>query len=96
MKCFCKGAIVGMIAGSIVTAVAISKDKNFYNMVKDKVDIASKKVSKFTENMKKKIENKIKENKEKQEKKEQIHDEIQTTLEQTENYNPCCGNNCNC
>jgi predicted negative regulator of RcsB-dependent stress response len=90
MKTFCKGAIFGMIAGAGLVSVAIVKDKNFYNMVKEKVDKASCKMSKMVD----KIKNKIEENK----KKEKICDENcnsdnKKIDEQTEQKYKDCQNN---
>ncbi|MBQ8425560.1 MAG: hypothetical protein IJX17_06025 [Clostridia bacterium] len=88
MKTFCKGAIFGMIAGASLMSVAIVKDKNFYNMVKEKVDKASCKMSKMVE----KIKTKIEENK----KKEKNFDENYKNENQVvkEQFNDCQNNGC--
>ena len=52
MDCFCKGTIVGLITGMVVGAIVVSKNKNLSNMIKEKSEICSKKISKVASKLK--------------------------------------------
>ena len=52
MDCFCKGTVVGLVTGMVAGAIIVSKNKNLSNMIKEKSDIAGKKISKFASKVK--------------------------------------------
>ena len=55
---FCRGAILGMLAGATITAVSIANNKKFYSILKDKNEIAKKKLSNFAGKIKQKLDEK--------------------------------------
>lgn len=86
MNMFCKGVLVGTITGMAVATVAISKNKNLYNFMKEKVECASNKISKLSQKLKKNME-------EKMASKSSNSQEI----DQNQNCNPTCeSSNCTC
>ena len=52
MDCFCKGTTFGLIAGMLVGAIIVAKNKNLSNMIKEKSEIAGKKISEVANSVK--------------------------------------------
>ena len=53
MKNFCSGLLVGTIVGAVTGMVVVAKNKNLSNMIKEKSEIASKKISNFANKIRK-------------------------------------------
>lgn len=98
MKYFCKGAICGLIAGSVISSIVVAKNKNLSNMIKEKTEIISKKMAKLT--------SKIKEGLSKDEKTDEKCTEkcvdnsnVSSMISNRQNFGQDCGcgsiNNCN-
>ena len=97
MNLFCKGVILGMISGATLASVSIVKDKNFYTLVKDKVEMSENKISKMVNKIKKKIEedNKKKENKQSEQNENSVVDQNES-LDCHNLGSGCCEKNNNC
>lgn len=53
MKNFCSGLLVGTIVGAVTGMIVVAKNKNLSNMIKEKSEIATKKISNFAKKVKK-------------------------------------------
>lgn len=51
MECFCKGVLVGMIAGVCIGAVIVAKNKKLSNKIKDGLDTAEGKIKEIKEDL---------------------------------------------
>ena len=54
MENFCKGLLLGMMAGILVGAITVAKNKKLSGMVKEKTEIVEKKISDVAEKLKEK------------------------------------------
>lgn len=52
MKFFCKGLVCGLVTGMITGAIVVSKNKNLSSKIKEKTEIAERKIADFSSKVK--------------------------------------------
>ena len=55
MECFCKGVLVGMIAGVCVGAIVVAKNKKLANKLNQGLDVAEDKIKDIKEDLEEKL-----------------------------------------
>ena len=55
MECFCKGAILGMVAGVCVGAIIVAKNKKLSNKINQGVEVAEEKIKEIKDGLEEKF-----------------------------------------